>query len=140
MNISRLGNQPQININDLDEGFRVCNPWREPIKCPLLLYVALIVIGVLVNIAAVMRAPNVDRLGRPISNQQKWAATIFGLIIYLIIAYFFGNWIYNVCSKCETLNAWLVFLLAIFFPVILGFVFSLITAAVLGVGFLNFRP
>lgn len=137
MNVSRLS-QPQIDIDGYETG-RLCDPWKEPIKCPLILYVILIVIGVLVNIAAVMRSPNVDRLGRPISTSQKWAATIFGLIVYLIIAYLFGHWMYGTCARCETLNSWLIFLLAIFFPIILSFLFGLITAAVLGVGFLNFR-
>ena len=139
MNVSRFSPRPQIDVTDFDVAYKSCDPWKEPIKCPLILYVALIAVGVLVNIAAVMRSPNVNRQGQPISTAQKWSATIFGLVIYLIIAYFFGRWMYNECSGCHTVTSWLIFLLAIFFPVILSIIFGLITAAVLGVGFLNFR-
>lgn len=132
-------NEPRLEIDPSGNIFKTCDPWKEPFKCPLLLYVALIIVGILINIAAVMRLPDVDRQGRPISTQQKWSATIVGLIIYLIIAFLFGKWMYSTCSRCETLNSWLIFLLAVFFPIILAFLFGLITAAVLGVGFLSFR-
>ena len=109
------------------------NPWSDPIRCPLILYVILVVLGAILNLKAIADAPNVDRNGRTITYSQKWTAGIIGLVIYLIISYLFGMWIYNLCKKGQTLNSWLVFLLAIFFPLILALVVGLIVGAFLGI-------
>ncbi len=137
----RLGNNNQPGLFTVSQNGtgKTCKPWSEPLRCPLLLYVVLIVLGLIINISAVARTPDVNRSGQPITPTQKWSTTIVGIIIYLIVAYLFGMWMYNLCKKCQTVNAWLVFLMAVFFPLILALVFGVITAAVLGVGFMLFR-
>lgn len=130
----------RINLFPTNDNMGVqCNPWRDPVRCPLILYIVLIVVGVFINLAAVARAPDVDRQGRPLTQTQKWSSTIIGLLIYLIIAYLFGMWMYRLCTSCNTVGSWLIFLLAVFFPVILAFIFNVIVSAVLGVGFLLLR-
>lgn len=110
-----------------------CDPWREPLKCPLLIFTILVVLGALWTIWTLARSPNVNNQGQPISTAQKWTVGIIGLVIYLIIAYLFGLWMYHLCLKCEVLNSWLVFLLAIFFPIILALVLTIIIGIILGI-------
>ena len=133
------GTEPGLFALGPKQAVKTCQPWSDPIKCPLLLYVVLIILGLIINISAVARTPDVNSAGQPITPTQKWSTTIIGIIIYLIIAYLFGMWMYSLCKKCQAGQAWLVFLLAVFFPLILALVFGLITAAVLGVGFMLFR-
>lgn len=120
----------RLNVR-LDECDR--DPWKEPFRCPLLLFVALVIIGLIYNVWFLIKSPNVNNAGQPISTTQKWVVGIIGIIIYLIIAYLFGLWMYKLCSRCETLNSWLVFLLAIFFPLILALIVSIIIGIILGI-------
>lgn len=126
-------------IQPIDESGEVTrNPWNEPIRCPLILYTILVILGVVINLSAAMRAPSVNRQGMPISNTQKWTAFIIGLLVYLIIAYLFGKWMYNLCKSGQTLNSWLVFILAILFPLILAIIIGIIVSAFLGISYFLF--
>ena len=127
---------PYVDIDINDEGPK-CNPWKEPVKCPLLLYIALIILGLILNFIYVSRLPTVDRLGRPISNNQRWVAIILGIIIYLAIALLFGTWMYRNCVNCNTGGSWIIFLLAIFFPLILWFILAIIYVVITGIGLFN---
>lgn len=129
---------PTISADGTVVNTTVRDPWKEPFKCPLLLYTILVILGLIINLAAVNKTPNVDRNGNQISNSQKWTAFIIGLIIYLVIAYLFGLWMYNLCKSGKTLNSWLVFLLAIFFPLILSIIVGIIISAILGISFFLF--
>ena len=110
-----------------------CDPWGEIIKCPLILYTILVIVGVILNLSAMSKAPSVNRNGVAITSSQKWRATVIGLGIYLVIAFLFGYWIYRLCQRCETLNSWLVFLLAIFFPLVLAVIVGMIIGGILGI-------
>ena len=116
-----------------------CSPWNDFIRCPLIIYTVLVVIGLISNVMFISRAPNVNNTGQPITNGQKWVTGIIGLLIYLLIAYLFGRWIYSLCSRCEVLNSWLVFLLAIFFPLILSIIVGLTMGLFLGISMIPFR-
>ena len=116
-------------------GISTYSPWKDPLKCPLILYTILVVLGFLWMLASFSRVPAVDRNGNAINSNSKWFAFIIGLIIYIIIAYLFGLWIYNLCKGGHVLSSWLVFLLAIFFPLILTLVIGAIVGAILGIGY-----
>lgn len=111
------------------------NPWKDPLKCPLILYVILVVLGLLWMLAGFGRVPGVDRNGNPINSGNRWFAFLIGIILYLIIAYLFGLWIYNLCKGGYYGTSWLVFLLAIFFPLILTLVIGAVVGAILGLGY-----
>lgn len=138
IDLSSTSTQPVI-INEYFEDSRfmgVCNPWNP--KFPLLWYVILIIIGIIANIVAISRAPTVNKFGVIISNSQRWQAGIIAIILNILIGILFGFWMYSLAKHCETLNSWLVFVLAIFFPIILAVVVSIIASAILGVGYIFF--
>lgn len=110
----------------------VYDPWRDPIRCPVILYTILVVIGLILNLSSTSKIKT-DRLGREIPETRRSCATILGIIIYLVVAYLFGVWMYNLCVQGSRMSAWLVFLLAIFFPFILSIIILVIIFAILGV-------
>ena len=116
-----------------------CNPWRDPIRCPLILYTILVVIGLIINLASISRIPTVDRDGRPITSSQRTTAIFIAIVVNIIVAILFGWWMYSLCRKCQSLNAWLVFLLAILFPIIITLISAILMSAILGLGYLLFR-
>jgi len=110
----------------------VCEPWSDPIRFPMILFVILIVLVILMTISAITKAPLVDRNGNPITNNQKWVVGVISIVILLIIAALFGFWIYYLSKKCQSGTAWLVFLLALLLPVLLYVVSTVIVAVLLG--------
>jgi hypothetical protein len=110
----------------------MCDPLRDPIRFPFVLYVILVIIGFFLTLRAIINAPHKDHLGNRISPQRKWALGLLVLIIFLLVAFFFGSWIYALSSQCDGTSAWLIFFLAILFPVILFAVTIVIIAVLIG--------
>lgn len=98
-----------------------CASWSSLFKCPLTIFTIIAVIGFFVN--AVMIWNNTA-----VMTASAIAINIVALIVYVIIVVLFGYWIKKNCEKCEYTGGWLVFLLAIFFPVIATFVVSFVVA------------
>jgi hypothetical protein len=115
-----------------------CHPGRQPYKCPIAIYVILIVILIIVNIWAIFRAPNFDSSGRHISTGTKWWAGIVGIVFILIFGLFFGWWILQRCKTCDTSgpSSGVTFALALGVPIILGVLAALVIGGIMGVGFL----
>src|SRR5688572_13672275 len=99
----------QLNVQP-----RHCNPWD--LRCPLIIYVALVILSIIWHFTTINNLPTIDRQGNEIPLQRRNTATWLGFIIILIIDLLFGIWIYNLCKDCNYGASWLVFLLAIFFP------------------------
>lgn len=116
----------------------ICEPWRDPIRCPLIIFVFLVVIGVIANLLSLFKIPDIDRNGNRIDPSRKTFAVIVAIIINLIIAYLFGLWIFNLCKQCQFVNSWLVFLLVIFLPIIVAVVINVLVSSILGVGHVLF--
>lgn len=130
----------EIFTNDTDiVTTKQCNPWGEPLACPLIIYIVLAIISIFFSISSYSKIPNYDRNGNVINNSTKNSTFIIGLILNIIIIILFGYWMYTLCSKCQHLNAWLVFLLAIFFPIIISLIILALIGVALGVGFFVFR-
>lgn len=126
----------QLIVNDVGDNAG-CSPWSNIIGCPITIYTVLVIIFAISQLMAIINAPSVNTDGQPVSQAARWGWGIVILIIYLLIAYGFGSWMYNLCNKsptCGSGSSWLVFLLAIFFPIILAVIATIIFGAVIGVG------
>lgn len=115
-----------------------CNPWSEPLKCPLYIFIILAIIGMIINIYLIVRSPTVDAQGNQISASQKWVAAILSVLVMSLITVLFGVWIYSQCSRCRFGSAWLIALVALFLPLILFFITALLVSAFLGLSILTF--
>lgn len=113
-----------------------CHPGREWIKCPIILYIILIIIGIVINAWALFRTPRTDNSGKEVTTGQMWVAGIVGFGFYLIISLAVGWWIYERCKKCERSSYWMTFIIAILIAIILAPITGLIIGSILGVGFL----
>lgn len=125
----------QLVVKDVDDV--KCSPWGNLIGCPVTLYTVIVVIFAIWQLYNIINAPTVNNDGQPISAASRWGWGLAILIIYLLIAYAFGSWMYKLCTKnpgCGSGGAWLVFLLAIFFPIILGVIATILFGVIIGVG------
>lgn len=71
--------------------------------------------------------------GTPGRDQLKyWLIVGFTFLVMLAIIFAIGWWIKSECNHCEPGKAWLIFVLAIFLPIVVGFIFSVIVGALRG--------
>jgi hypothetical protein len=114
----------------------VCHPGRQPYKCPIGIYVFLVVLLIVINIWAIFRAPRIDNHGRTISTSTIWWAAIIGIAFMLIFSGLFAYWIFQQCRSCDGQSHHIVFTLAIGVPIILGIITGLVIGGVMNIGFL----
>lgn len=125
--------EPDPNYWTTPEG---CHINRQPYRCPIWIFVALVVLLAIINIWAIFRAPRVDNSGREITVGTIWLAAIIGVAFHLIFSFFFGWWIFQQCKACDGVSHHVIFLLAVAVPVILGVLTGVIIGSVMNVGFL----
>jgi hypothetical protein len=105
----------------------VCGTWSEFLKCPLTIYSVLAFIFFVADIWSIWRSSSMGS-----NSSTFWITSILSLIIYAVLILVFGYWMKKKCEQCEYGSSWLIFLLAIFFPVILGFIVNVIVGAFAG--------
>jgi len=113
-----------------------CHPARQHFKCPITLFIILMIIGAVVNIWAWLIAPHRDKMGYEIPASDYWIAIILGVSFHFLVI-IIGAWIiFEQCRRCNVDASWIVFLLAVLLPVVSALLVGLIIGQVLGVGFL----
>lgn len=112
-----------------------CHPGRELYRCPIIIFVILIIIGIIINIWALFRVPRTDSSGKEITSGQMWVAGIVGIGFYLIVAFAIGWWVYQKCRECDQ-SSWVSFIIVILIAIILAPIVGLIIGGILGIGFL----
>lgn len=113
-----------------------CHPGRQPYKCPIGIYIFIIVLMAVINIWAIFRAPRIDNNGRTISTGTIWWAAIIGVAFHLIFGLLIGWWIFEQCRSCNGQNRHVIFILAIGVPILLGILTGIIIGNVMNIGFL----
>lgn len=114
----------------------LCHPGRQPYKCPVGIYIFLLVLLAVINIWAIFRAPRVDNNGQAISTSTLWWAAIIGVAFHLTFGLLIGWWIWEQCRSCNGENRHIIFLLAIAVPILLGIITGVIIGNVMNIGFL----
>ena len=104
-----------------------CGSWSEFFRCPLIIFSILAFIFFIADGWSIFRASQQNVVGT-----SFWVTSLLSLLIYLILVFVFGYWIKKKCEECKTGQSWLIFLLAIFFPIILGFVVNVLIGAFAG--------
>jgi len=97
----------------------VCNPWNQPLKCPLILFIIIVILSLIWNIILIYDLPYQDRHGRIINSGHRWAIGIVIFIIYLAVGIIFGLVIYNYCVRCDNNNSWVVLFIFLLLPLII---------------------
>lgn len=110
----------------------VCNGWQEPIRCPLIIFIIIVILAFIWNIVIVVNLPPIDRQGQPITTGQKWGIGVVILIIYLLVAFIFGRIIYGYCRRCDGNRAWITFFIFILLPIIIAIVLGVVIGASYG--------
>ena len=113
-----------------------CDIWSNPIQCPIIIYTFLIVIGLVINLILLSMSPNFNRNGQPVSTGLKWNAAVLGTGFTVLFALIFGAWINYLCISCRHINGWIVFLVALLFPIILTYFDGLIMGEWMSMGHL----
>ena len=113
-----------------------CHPTKEGIKCPVILYIILVIIGAVILIFALLRLPPIDRRGDPITGGRIWLAAIVGFVFYLIVSLVFGWWVLRQCLACQEGYSWVVLLIVVLLPLVLVPITGLVIGSILGVGFI----
>ena len=108
----------------------------NPFQCPILIYTFLVVLGMIINLFLLGRTPDTNKVGQPVSDDLKWSTAALGIGFTVVMALIFGAWIYYLCINCDYIEAWIVFLLALLFPVLLTYFAALIMGEWLGMGHL----
>lgn len=110
----------------------MCNPWKEPLKCPLIIFIIIVVLALIWAIVMIANLPATDKNGRQISTAQKvWFGVII-FIIYLIIAILFGVIIYNYCLTCNGSKAWLALIVFLILPIIIAILIGAVIGSAYG--------
>ncbi len=120
-----------------------CHPGRELFKCPIILYIIIIIIGLIINCWALFRAPRIDNSGKEITTSQLWIAGIIGISFFLIVGLVVGWWVYERCRSCNPSSYWWTFIISILIAIILAPITGVIMGAILGIEFLwtaNHQP
>lgn len=114
-----------------------CSPTGQPVKCPISIYIFLMVLMAIVNIWATFRVPRINSNGRPITTGVLWTALLLGVAFHITFGLFFGWWLYERCQMClgVAVAHGLTFSLAVLIPFVLGVMTGLIIGGVMGVGF-----
>ncbi len=126
-------------IQPLPPGTKIpdrCHPTKEGIKCPVILYIIIVIIGAVILLFALFRLPPIDRRGNPITAGRIWLAGIIGFIFYLVVSLVFGWWVFRQCLACQEGYSWVVLLITILLPLVLVPITALVIGSILGVGFL----
>lgn len=119
-------------------------PLLNPMYCPLLLYILLVLLG-LIGILMyynhlVITKPPTPPPQPPQPPQPPLSLTILGpefnrllLVItaYIIVSYIIGVIIYGFCSQCQYTKSWVVFLLAIITPILVAMAIGLSLKSIL---------
>jgi hypothetical protein len=117
----------QKAVAEPEEVIKTCGSWSDFFRCPLVIYSVLAFIFFVADIWAIYQAQKNNVVGT-----SFWITALLSLLIYLILIFAFGYWIKKKCVECKTAQSWLVFLLAIFFPIILGFIVNVLVGAFAG--------
>ena len=113
-----------------------CHPNRQVFKCPIWIFVLLMVIGAIINIWAWLDAPKRDRDGNVIMTLDYWIAIITGVAFHVLVLVL-GAWlIFENCRRCQLEASGVIFLLAILIPIVSALLVGLIIGSILNVGFL----
>lgn len=101
-------------------------------KCPpLTLFIAFAIIVLLFSaFRAWSKSPPSGTPGNQVV--KYWLGVGFSFIIMIVLILAIGWWIKAECSNCQPGKAWLVFVLAIFLPIVVGFAFSVVIGALRG--------
>lgn len=122
---SNIPEQNTVYISDMEQISNVkCNAFRNPISCPLILYIVLSVIGIIGLAVTIFMAPRRD--GNEITTHERWIILLIGIFIHLIFTFFFGWLLYALCSRCENGWAWFLVILAFVLPIILYIIIAII--------------
>lgn len=132
--ICKGGNCPQGSSFSVPAA---CSPTGQPVKCPISIYIFLMVLMAIVNIWATFRVPRINSNGRPITTGVLWTALLLGVAFHITFGLFFGWWLYERCQMClgVAVAHGLTFSLAVLIPFVLGVMTGLIIGGVMGVGF-----
>lgn len=103
-----------------------CGSWSDFFRCPLTIFTILAVIFFIADIYAVYRASLTS------TSSSFWIVAVISLLIYIGLAFLFGYWMKKKCEDCKQGQSWLLFFVAIFFPIILGLIVSVVVGAVGG--------
>lgn len=114
------------------EAKKEAEPCKKLSSCPA--FVLFLIFSVIVLIFQVFSAWNCSpQSGSSGKAQAKyWTIVVASLLVTLALIFAFGWWIKSECNKCEGGRAWFILLLAIFLPIVLGFIFSVIVGALQG--------
>lgn len=105
----------------------VCETWTSPFKCALTIFTFLAIIMFVYMIYYIFSVSS-----RATNSASFWIVSIISLLIYVGVAFLFGWWIKKDCEECKYGTSWFVFIIAIFFPIILGFLVSIFIGAFAG--------
>lgn len=125
---AKLGYQASATPQEVaaEKPVEVCGTWSDPLRCPLVIFAVLAVIFFFFSIWSMWSNSRAGATG------NFWLVSIITLIIYLIITLAFGYWIKKKCSECSYGTSWMLFFVALFLPIILGLVASVVIGAVGG--------
>ena len=104
-----------------------CGSWSEFFRCPLIIFSVLAFIFFIADIWTMWSVSQ-----RTTTGSGFWVTSILSLLIYLVFIFIFGYWMKKKCEDCKYGQSWLIFVLAIFFPIILGFIVNVIIGAFAG--------
>lgn len=108
-----------------EEKVEICQDWSSPFKCPLTLFAIIAVIMFIYDVYYIFTNSGS-------ANGTFWLVSIIALLVYVGLALVFGMWIKRNCNECKYGTSWLIFLAALFFPIILGFIVSIFIGAFTG--------
>lgn len=108
-----------------EEKVEICQDWSSPFKCPLTLFAIIAVIMFIYDVYYIFTSSGS-------ANGTFWLVSIIALLVYVGLALVFGMWIKRNCNECKYGTSWLIFLAALFFPIILGFIVSIFIGAFTG--------
>ena len=108
-------------------------PWESPLKCPLVIYVSLVILGIVGGVVLVAEIPEKDKNGFDVTNAQRWISGTSAIIAGVGTAFAMWFWMRHECKLCNYSEAWLIFLVAILLPIISFFLVLIIMGAISGI-------
>jgi len=114
----------------------LCHPGRQPYKCPVGIYIFLLVLLAVINIWAIFRAPRINNNGKQIAVSTIWWAAVAGVAFHLVFGLMIGWYLFEQCRSCNQENRHIIFLLAVATPIILGIIAGIIIGSIMNIGFL----
>lgn len=129
---SRLAEQEHDIQNVISELRPKCNPWTN-LSCPFILYIVILIITLIIAIWIIITQIKRDKQGRTVTNNEKLAGASIALGIHFVAGFIIAWLIFEACKNCDDKDAWSLFWLAIFVPIIFLIIGLFITEATLGV-------